>query len=147
MARRVGDDRGGAWRLLGLLGLRIGLQRQQLAVGAVDLVFVEVARPQPRHEQLPKAARRRGGRIGMRRPSQPLKSPTTLTALRIGRPDRKGHPLDAFVLDRMGAELAVAREMVAFAEQVKVELAQNRREAVDVVEFAGRRRRPTTRSR
>src|SRR5213076_1511195 len=56
MARWVGDNRGGAGRMLGALGMRIGFQRQQFAVGAEKLVFVEMPWAQPRHEKLPEAA-------------------------------------------------------------------------------------------
>src|SRR5262249_9779859 len=56
--------------------------------------------------------------------------------LRIGRPHRKGDPLDALVNDPMGAEFAIAGEMVALAQQVQIELAEHRLEAVDIVELA-----------
>ncbi len=53
MARRIGDDRRRIRRPLGALGVGVGLQRQQPAVGTEDLVFVKVPRPQTRHKQLP----------------------------------------------------------------------------------------------
>ena len=136
MARRVGDDRRGARRLLGALGVGIGLQRQQLAVRPVHLVFVEMPRPQPRHEEFPEPAGT----------AQPHRHPPAVPGIEIaddadragiGRPHRKGDALDALMRDRMRAELLVAREMIAFGEQMKVELAQHRRKAIDVVEFAG----------
>src|SRR5260370_22948869 len=55
--------------------------------------------------------------------------------LRVGRPDRKGNALDAIVHDDMRAELLVAGEMVAFDEQVDIEIAEHRRGTGDVVEF------------
>src|SRR6266404_9748551 len=93
MARRVGDHRSGAGRSLGLLGLRIGLERQKLAIGSENLVFVEMTGPQPRHEEFPKTARL----------SAPHRHPPAIPGVevadytdpaRIRRPQREGHPLD-----------------------------------------------------
>src|SRR6202022_2958802 len=55
--------------------------------------------------------------------------------MRIGRPQGEDHALDPLVGEQMGAEFLVAREMIAFGEEMNVELAENRREAVDIVEF------------
>src|SRR5260221_6772135 len=53
----------------------------------------------------------------------------------VGRPYRKGDALDPVMHDRMGAELLIAGEVVAFSEEMQVELAQHRRKPVDVVEL------------
>ena len=66
---------------------------------------------------------------------------------RVRRPDREGDPLDAFMHDRMRAELAIAGEVVALDQQMDVEFAEHRRKAVDVVEFVLVRRPSATRSR
>ena len=105
------------------------------AVSAEDLVFVEVARAQPRHEQLPEPADIRR-RIGIRRPSQSLKSPTTLTRLRVRRPHRERDSLDALMHHRVRSELPIAGEVVALDQQMNVDLAEHRRERIDVVELA-----------
>ena len=54
-------------------------------------------------------------RIGWRRPSQPLKSPTTRDAAGMRRPDREAGAGDAFVGDGMGAQAVVQAGMGALA--------------------------------
>ena len=73
-------------------------------------------------------------RIGWRRPSQLLNSPTTLTRRRVRRPDGErgaGHALHGA---RVGAQALVEPVVGAFGQEVDVHLAQHRREAVGVVE-------------
>ena len=89
MPRRLGNDRSSIGRPLGAFGLRVRLQRQQLTVGAKDLVLVEMTGAQARDEQLPEPAE---FRIGIRRPSHPLKSPTTLTRCAFGAHTAKATP-------------------------------------------------------
>ena len=134
MARRRRDDRGGARRVLGLLGIGIGLQRQQAAIRADQLVFVEMARAQAGHENLPETA-------GVPPPHRHAPAVPVVEIAddadppRVRRPDRERHPLDALMHDRVRAELLIAREMVALDQQMQVEFAEHRPEAVDVVEF------------
>src|SRR5208337_1912978 len=52
MTAEVMDDRGAVRRRLGVYGERVGLQENG-AVGGLDLVLVEVARPDARNEQRP----------------------------------------------------------------------------------------------
>ena len=80
-------------------------------------------------------------RIGWRRPSQPLKSPTTLTLVGVGGPDGEVHAGDAVDGPQVGAELLVALPVRAFAEQVQVVVGQQRREGVGIVH--GRLSRPS----
>ena len=56
MSRRLGDDRCRVGRPLSPLGLRVRLERQELTVGAEDLVLVEMTGAQARDEQLPEPA-------------------------------------------------------------------------------------------
>ena len=63
----------------------------------------------------------------MRRPSQALKSPTTLTALALGAQTAKRDALDPFMGDPVRAELLIAGEMVALGQQMQVEVAEHRR--------------------
>ena len=120
--------------MLGLLGIGIGLQRQQAAIGADQLVFVKMARTQAGHENLPETA-------GVPPPHRHAPAvPAVEVAddadpLRVRRPDRERHPLDALMHDRVRAELLIAREMVALDQQMQVEFAEHRPEAVDVGEF------------
>ena len=92
MPRRPGDDRRRAGRRLRLCGIRVGLEWQQPAVGAHDLVFVEMARPQVAARRSPSADHLDGSRIGIRRPSQSLKSPTRLTRRALGAQTAKATP-------------------------------------------------------
>ena len=125
MARRRRDDRGGARRVLGLLGIRIGLQRQQSAIGADQLVFVEMPRAQPGHENLPQTA-------GVTPPHRHAPAVPVVEVAdeadpsRVRRPDRERDALDALMHDRVRAELLIAGEMVALDEQMQVEFAEHR---------------------
>src|SRR5262245_3919625 len=133
MARRFGDYRRRVRRCLRSFGLRVRFQRQQLAVSANNLVFVKMTGTQPGYEQLPEAAD-----ISHRHPSAVpiIEIPDDADAARIWRPDRKGNAIDALVYQRMCSELPVAREMVALRKQVDVDLAEYRREAIDIVKLA-----------
>ena len=62
-------------------------------------------------------------RIACSRPSQELKSPTTLTARAAGAQTANAVPLDALVLAHVGAEALVQLLVAALADQVQVELA------------------------
>jgi hypothetical protein len=72
-------------------------------------------------------------RIGLARPSQALKSPTTLTRSAFGDQTAKRIPGYALELDRVRAEDAVDVPVLALAEQMQVEIAQHRREAIGIV--------------
>ena len=72
-----GRDHGGHWPAGARpRGERVGLERQERAVGADDLVFIGQAGMDPgmKISQIPVSRRRR---VVWRLPSQPLKSPTT----------------------------------------------------------------------
>ena len=134
MARGVGGHRRGAGRPLGLLGLRIGLERQKLAIGSENLVFVEMTGPQPGYEEFPKTARLSASH------RHPPPIPGVEVAdhadpARIRRPQSEGHALDPLVDEQMGPKSLVARKMVSLGEQVNVELTEDRRETVDILEF------------
>src|SRR5262249_61328214 len=55
---------------------------------------------------------------------------------RVWRQYREGHAFDTLVNERMGTQLAIAREMIAFAQKVQIELAEHWREAVNIAELA-----------
>ena len=73
-------------------------------------------------------------RIACRRPSQELKSPTTLTARAAGAHTANAVPVHALMLDDVGAEPLVELLVAALADQVQVELAERRRERVGVLD-------------
>ena len=74
-------------------------------------------------------------RIGWRRPSQALKSPTTETRRACGAQTAKCTPGDAVQRHRMGAEPFVKCLMRALEQQMVVQRAKHRPEAEGVVEF------------
>src|SRR3954469_10882775 len=120
MARRRRDYRGGAGRVLGLLGMRVRLQGQQFAVWAEQLVFVELAGAQSGHENLPEAAAEDlAHRHAPAVPAVELADHADPPS--IGSPDREGDALHPFVPDCMCAELLIAGEVIALDQQMNVE--------------------------
>src|SRR5690348_15123589 len=113
--------------------MRIGLQRQQVAVGAEQLVFVKMPGAQSGDEELPEPA-------GMQPPHRHAAAVPAVEIAddadppRIRCPYGKGDALDAVMHDRMRPELLVAGEVVALDEEMDVEFAQHRWEAVDILE-------------
>ena len=74
-------------------------------------------------------------------PSQKLKSPTTLTRRAFGAHTTKATPSTPSMTQRMRAKLVVETQMLAFAEEMEVEVGQNGREAIGVVDLARHCRR------
>ena len=73
-------------------------------------------------------------RIGCSRPSQELKSPTTLTDRAFGAQTANATPGDAVDLPHVRAELRVELLVAALAGEVQVELAERRQERVRVAQ-------------
>ena len=73
--------------------------------------------------------------MAWRRPSHRLKSPTTLTRLAAGANTAKATPDTPSSTIGMGAELFVEMHVRPFAEQVEIEIGQDRREAVGVFDL------------
>ncbi len=120
--------------MLGREGKRVGLERQELALRPLDLVLVDLAAPEPRQEQLPDAAfDALSHRVAASVPA--IESADHRDPLRIRRPDQEGRALDALEGHRMGAELLVEAEVAALGHQIDVELAQDRREPVGVLDL------------
>ena len=72
-------------------------------------------------------------RIGWRRPSQRLKSPTTLTRSALGGPNGEKHAGDAIDLMLVCAEKAMGMAVSSFPEQMQVQIAELRRERVGIM--------------
>jgi hypothetical protein len=115
---------------------RIGLERQKRAARTLDLVLVGRPFAQTGDEDLPHA----------RRTPPPHGVPPTIPdvevadhacAFRIGRPDREMDSLDAFMADDMRTKRLPELAVCAFAQQVFVHLAQDRTEAVGILELPG----------
>lgn len=125
-----GDDRCGSRRMLGGECDGISLQRQD-AVGAENLVLVGIAGLQARNEQLPYARRKaQPHRVSASVPA--IEAADYRDAPRIGCPYGETHTLHAVDLDHLGAEHPADLPMVALGEQMHVQLAQLRTEAVRV---------------
>ena len=79
----------------------------------------------------------RAARIGWTRPSQPLKSPTTLTRSARSAPTRRSaRPAVAPTLDQVRAQLLVRAMLRPLAEQVQVEVGEDAAVAVRIVDLA-----------
>jgi hypothetical protein len=129
----VGHDRGRLRPHLGGKGDRIGLQRQHFAVLADNLVLVMVAHLRARHEDFPKTVA-----------AHPHGVPASIPEVEVaddahtpgsGRENDEAHARGAFEHHRVGAELLVECGVGTLAEQVEVELAQDRREAIGILDL------------
>ena len=129
----VEDDRGGLGPHLGGKGERIGFQRQMLAVRLDDLELVVIADAGLRNEQLPIADAAHAHR--MPPPVPEIEIADDADALGVRRQHHEGHAVDAVQRHRMRAELVVDPLMGAFAEQMEIEVGQDRRKAVGVVQL------------
>src|SRR5689334_14919400 len=56
-------------------------------------------------------------------------------ALCVWREHDKADSFDAFMRHRVGAELIVEVEVIAFAEQVEIEIGQDRRETIGILKL------------
>src|SRR5512135_629868 len=68
-------------------------------------------------------------------PVPPVEVADDADPTRVGRPHGKRHALDPVVDDRVRTELAIAGEMVAFDQEMDVELPEHRREPIDILEL------------
>ncbi len=132
MPRRLGNDRCRVGRSLGPLGLRVRLERQELTVGAEDLVFVEMTGAQAGDEQLPEPAD-----ISHRHPPAvpPVEVANDADPVSVRRPYSEGDAFDTLMDQRMRSKLAVARQVVALGQQMNIDLAEHGRKRIDIVEF------------
>src|SRR3954453_23516145 len=132
MPRRLGYNRSRVGGPLGALSLRVRLERQELTVGAKDLVLVKVTGAQARDEQFPKPTD-----ISHRDPPAvpSVEVANNADTARVRRPHREGDALDAFMHHRVPSKLAVAPQVVALGEQMNVDHAKHRRKRIDVIEF------------
>ena len=129
----VENDRGGLGTDLGGKRERIGFHRQMLAVRFDDIELVMIADAGLRNEQLPIADAAHAHRMTSSVPE--IEIADDADALGVRRQHHEGHAVDAVERHRMRAELVVDPLMGAFAEQMEIEVAQDRRKAVGVVEL------------
>ena len=121
----IDHDRGRLRPHLGGEGDRIGLERQHVAVAADDLVFVLVAGARARHEDFPEAVAAHPHGVAAAVPV--VEVADDADAPRVRREHREGDAGDALEHHRVRAELVVELEVRAFAQQIEVELRQDRR--------------------
>ena len=130
--RGVGDDRGGRGPHLGRVAERIGLERQQDAVRAENLVFVDRAGAEARDEHLPQAAVEALAHLCAA--SVPaVEIADHRDARRVGGPDGESDAFDALVAGELRAEALVELAVRALDQQVLVQRPQHRAEGVGVV--------------
>ena len=128
------DDDGGCLRAqLRGKGQRIGFQRQMLAAATDDVELVVVAGARMRDEQLPIADAAHPHRMPPCIPE--IEIADHADAPRVRCQHHKGDAVDALERHRVRSELVVDALVGAFAEQIEVELAQYRREAVGILEL------------
>ena len=128
------DQRGRGGRALGGESHRVGLCGSSSPCGAQDLVLVERTRLDAAGTNSSHTPHSTRLRIGWRRPSQPLNSPITLTRWALGAQTAKAVPATPSIVARVRAQLLVEAEMGALGQEIDVDLAQHRREAVGVLD-------------
>ena len=104
-----------------------------LALRADDIELVVIAGGGVRHEQFPIADAAHPHRMPPRIPE--IEIADHADPPRIGREHHEGDAVDAVERHRMRAELVVEPLMGAFAEQIQIEVGQDRRKAIGVVEI------------
>ncbi|MET3262896.1 hypothetical protein ABIF38_004402 [Bradyrhizobium japonicum] len=129
----VDHDRGGLRAHLGGERQGIGLQRQMLAVAPDDLELVVVADPCTRDEQFPVARAAHAHRMA---PSVPeIEVADHADPARIRRQHHEADTVDTVERHRMRAERVVDALMRALAEQIEIEIAQDRRKPVGILQL------------
>ncbi len=126
------QDGGGLGRLLRREGDRIGLEREERAVGAADLVLVVRAGLQARYEQLPDSAVLPQPH-GVATAVPLVEVADHADAAGIGCPDREAETCDAVDRLSLRAEDAVGDVAADLAQGFDVALVQGRAEAVGIV--------------
>ena len=133
----VEHDRRRGRRLLAPAGERVGLE-PEVAVGADHLELVAGPVADGGHEQLPDARRaERPHRVAAAVPAVPVADHPDGPGRR--RPHGEGGAGHALVHHRPGAERLPQPAVVALGEEVEVELAERRPEAVGILERGGGR--------
>jgi len=108
--------------MLAFEGERIGLQRQEPAVGTDKLELVDFPLHDPGNENLPYPAFDSAAH-GMAAAVPTVERTDDADPPRIRRPDRERHAGDTIDRTRMRAEFLVSTQMSAFRPQVNVQLA------------------------
>ena len=131
--QRRGHHRTGGRRRLAGARQRVGLERQQ-ALLAEDLVLVDLPDAEAGNEQFPHA-RGVAQAHRMATPVPGIEVADHRHPPRIGRPDGEAHAVHLLVPRQLGAEHLAQLTMITLAEQVDVQIAQQRAEGVGVLGF------------
>ena len=99
-----------------------------------DFIFVFVAGTRAGHEDFPVAGAAHLHDMAAAVPS--IEVADDADALRIRCPYDKSNAGNAFHIHRMCTELVVQLQVIALAEQIEVELRQDRRNAMDLIHDA-----------
>ncbi len=132
----VGDDGAGIGPQLRAEAVGIGLEREYLAVGADDFVFVDGALSELRLEDFPNAGGAAGAH-GMHTAIPAIEIADHADAFCAGSPNGKVHARDAFKNFYVGAEFFVRVGVAAFAHEVKIEFGEEIGERIGVIDFEG----------
>ncbi len=133
--RIVPDDRSIRRPQFGIARKRIGFERKKLAVRRLRSRTCSRApsrAPGTKISQTPHSTRLR---MGWRRPSQSLKSPTTLTRRAFGAQTAKATPATPSIVRHVRAEHLPKTQMRAFGDEVRVHFTENRTETVGILDL------------
>src|SRR6185437_607593 len=121
LIREIPDDRGGARRLLGEEGIRVGLVHRVSAVARDDVVLVERPGADAVDESGPDAGGVRARFQAMTRGIPAVEFADYGNGGRVGRPDGEMRSARAFRgADGMRTELFIRPDVRAFAEEIDV---------------------------
>ena len=115
---------------------RVGLERQQFAQWADDLEFVLVAGTDSREEDFPEAVAAHAHGVTASVPG--IEVADHADAFGIGRQHGKGDARDAIVLDRMRPQFVIELKVAAFAQEMQIDVGQDRQKPVRIVELNDR---------
>jgi hypothetical protein len=134
MGIEIGDDRAGFGAEFAAEGVRIGLEREKISVGAENFVFVDGAFADFGEKEFPDAGRA-AWTHGMHAAVPAIHNADDADAFCGGGPDGEvgsGNSSDGV---EMRAEFFVGVEMAAFAEKVEIEIGEEKREGVRIENF------------
>src|SRR5882724_1879641 len=136
MVVETGDHGAGARAELGAEGVGVGFERENIAAGADDFVFVDGAFVQLGDKHFPDS-RGAAGAHGMDTAVPAVEVADNADTFCAGSPYRKMNAANAFESDDMGTEFFISVVVAAFTHQVKIKLAQNNWEGIRIEYFKG----------
>ncbi len=132
-----GDDGASIGPKLGAKAVGIGFEREDVAVRPDDFVFVDGSFRNFREKNFPDT-RRTPRAHGMDATVPAIEIANDAHAPGAGSPNSEVNATEAFEGNEMSAEFFVGVVMAAFAHEVQIELAENVRKSVGIVNLKGR---------